>query len=129
MYCKKCGKEINEGLAFCAECGAAQNEAPNNHPPTPPIYNYQTPPAQTSQSGLVCPKCGSSNVNIQVQQVGARTSTKKKGCIYKLARIMLIICTCGLWLVFGKKNSTSKTAFVNTKLAICQSCGKSWTVV
>ena len=25
MFCKQCGKELNEGVAFCSNCGATVN--------------------------------------------------------------------------------------------------------
>ena len=74
----------------------------------------------------VCPKCGSNNVTFQVVQTGAVTNTKKKGCLFGLGRLLLIVCTCGLWLLFGKKKSKSKTTYTNEKVAICQNCGHQW---
>lgn len=75
-----------------------------------------------------CAKCGSENVVINTMQVSARTSTKKKGCLYSLGRFLLICCTCGLWLVFGKKKATSKTKFEHETVAVCQNCGNRWTL-
>ena len=75
-----------------------------------------------------CPKCGSNNVTFQVVQTGAVTRTKKKGCLFGLGRFLLIICTFGLWLIFGKKKEKSKTKFSNEKVAICQNCGHQWRV-
>lgn len=75
-----------------------------------------------------CGKCGSMNVSYQVVQTGATTKTKKKGILYKLGRWTLIICTLGLWLVFGKKASKSKTTFQTETVAVCQGCGNRWTV-
>lgn len=110
MYCKNCGKEIPNYSKVCGFCGKEQVES------------------SESQGGLVCPNCSSKNISVQIQQSAGRTSTKNKGCLYGIGRAMLIICTCGLWLVFGKKKETSKTVFVNTKVAICQNCGHSWTI-
>ena len=73
-----------------------------------------------------CPKCGSTNVSFQIVQTGAVTNTKAKGCLYSLGRLVLIVCTCGLWLLFGKKKSKSKTTFYNEKMAVCQNCGYQW---
>lgn len=73
-----------------------------------------------------CPKCGSTNVSFQMVQTGATTNTKGKGCLFSIFRGLLIICTCGLWLLFGKKKSKSKTTFSNQKMAICQNCGHQW---
>ena len=74
----------------------------------------------------VCPKCGSTNISYQVIQTGAVTSTKNKGCLFGIGRMILIICTLGLWYLFGKKKSKSKTKFTNKKVAICQNCGHQW---
>ena len=74
----------------------------------------------------VCPQCGSNNVTFQIVQTGAVTSTKKKGCLFGLGRLILIVCTLGLWLVFGKKKSKSRTKIINRKVAICQNCGYQW---
>ena len=77
---------------------------------------------------MTCPRCGNQNVNVQLVQMGARTSTKKKGCLYGIARFLLICCTGGLWLLFGKKKATSKTVFAHAKQAVCSNCGHSWTI-
>ena len=73
-----------------------------------------------------CPKCGSTNISFQIVQTGAVTNTKKKGCLFSIFRLILIVCTCGLWLLFGKKKSKSKTTYTNQKMAICQNCGHQW---
>lgn len=77
---------------------------------------------------MICPKCGSQNVNVQIVQMGAKSSTKGKGCLFGLMRLLLIICTCGLWLLLGKKKSKTKTTFKNEKVAVCQSCGNQWNI-
>ena len=71
-----------------------------------------------------CPRCGSSQVSVQMVTHSART--RKRGCLWGLIRLTLIICTFGLWLIIGK--SKSKTKMQNHKEAICQSCGHSWRV-
>lgn len=52
MYCKKCGKEIKDGVAFCNYCGApAQHESFSASPAysQPNVNNYQQPqPIQQS---------------------------------------------------------------------------------
>lgn len=75
---------------------------------------------------MQCPNCGSENVNIQMVQVGAKSKTKKKGCLFTIGRWLLIIFTFGLWLVFGKKKAKTKTTFQNKKVALCQNCGNEW---
>ena len=75
---------------------------------------------------MTCPRCGGSSVNVSVVQESAVSNTKKKGCLFGLFRLLLIVCTCGLWLIFGKKKSKTKTTFSNKKVAVCQTCGHSW---
>lgn len=41
--CSKCGKEMQDGIAFCTDCGQSMNSAPQQNF-TQPIYNpYNTP--------------------------------------------------------------------------------------
>lgn len=73
---------------------------------------------------MYCPKCGSSNVTVQIVQTGGKT--RGPGCLFGLARFILVICTCGLWLLIGKRKSS--TRFKNTTMAVCQECGYNWKV-
>nr|DAG56997.1 MAG TPA: 50S ribosomal protein L2 [Caudoviricetes sp.] len=41
---------------------------------------------------------------------------------------MLVLCTCGLWLLVPKRKSTSRTNIRTRKMAICNTCGYSWEV-
>lgn len=75
---------------------------------------------------MVCKKCESENVSIQMVQTSAKSKTKGKGCLFTLGRWVLIICTCGLWLIFAKKKARTKIQFKNEKIAICQACGFEW---
>ncbi|MCL2708218.1 MAG: hypothetical protein FWF03_03780 [Defluviitaleaceae bacterium] len=75
-----------------------------------------------------CPKCGGSNISYQIVQTGSTTKAKSAGCLWSLGRAVLVICTCGLWLIIGKRRGTGTTSVFNKKMAICQSCGKSWNV-
>lgn len=81
---------------------------------------------------MVCKKCGSENVIVQREQIGAKTktNTKKKGCLFRITRTFLVWITNGFWLLFGKKDKTSKskTKTQNRTVAVCQDCGYSWTV-
>lgn len=77
---------------------------------------------------MTCPKCGSDKVNVNVVQTSATSSTKKKGCLFGIGRVILIICTGGLWLIFGKKKAKTKTSFTNATKAVCQNCGNTWNV-
>ena len=75
-----------------------------------------------------CPKCGSENVNVQVIQTGAKTYKKGNGCLWSICRFMLIICTCGLWLLVGHHKGTGKTKITNQTVCVCQSCGYRWNI-
>ena len=77
---------------------------------------------------MTCPKCGSEDVNVMVEQVSGKTKTNKMGCLWTLVRLMLICCTCGLWLLIGRRKETSKTKYKNKTVAVCQGCGNKWYV-
>lgn len=77
---------------------------------------------------MFCPKCGSENVAITSEQVNAKTSKKGNGCLWGLGRLLLIVCTFGLWLLIGRHKGTGRTKFENQTVAICQKCGNKWTV-
>lgn len=77
---------------------------------------------------MVCPNCSGSDINIQMVQTSAKTRKRNMGCLWELGRLILICCTCGLWLLIGKRSGTSNTKIKNDKIAICQKCGNSWKV-
>lgn len=77
---------------------------------------------------MKCPKCGSENVSVQVMQTEGKTRQRGTGCLWTLGRWTLILCTCGLWLLVGKRKGTGKTKFKNETVAICQQCGNRWKV-
>lgn len=138
MYCRKCGKEIPDGSAFCPECGTPANDKP-----------------AVRHSGLVCPKCGSVNVDIQLHQEekGSRTVTKTKST-YKEKRHGLFwwmfigwwwwIIDLMLWICFfpfkfiaaitkkrkfkGTSSSVSKTrnSIAYRSMCLCKNCGYNW---
>ena len=66
---------------------------------------------------MICKKCNSSNVIIQM--VGGKI--KRVSIIRRLIRLMLIVSTCGLWLLLPSKKGKIK----NVKMLICQDCGYS----
>lgn len=77
---------------------------------------------------MVCPKCGSENVNVTLEQTAGKTRTRNTGCLWGLCRLTLIIFTFGLWLLVGKRKGTSNTKFKNDTVAICQNCGHKWKI-
>ena len=77
---------------------------------------------------MVCPKCGSDKVQVTVEPAGVKTRTRNTGCLWTIGRWMLILCTCGLWLLVGKRKRTSNTKVKNETVAICQNCGNKWVI-
>lgn len=77
---------------------------------------------------MQCQKCGSDNVNVQIEQVSGKTRVRKTGCLWSICRACLILCTCGLWLLIGKRKGTNNTKFNNKTVGICQGCGNKWYV-
>lgn len=77
---------------------------------------------------MKCSRCGSTHVSVQAVHSVAKTATKDPGILWGFGRLILIVCTCGLWLLVGKRKATSKTKYKASKLAICQGCGRSWNV-
>lgn len=77
---------------------------------------------------MKCPRCGSENVNVTLEQDYSRTSYNSRGCLWTICRWFLIFCTCGLWLLVGRSKGRSKTKYHNKTIAICQNCAKTWSV-
>ena len=75
---------------------------------------------------MKCLNCGSEHVNVQLEQVSLKTKHRGTGILWTLARLTLIFCTCGLWLLIGGRKGTSTTKYKTKKVAICQECGHSW---
>lgn len=80
---------------------------------------------------MICPKCGSENVNVQA--VTSIQQKRKKGVIYwifigwwwePLAWIFLTIPKLIIALFGNHKKIVSKEKTV----AVCQSCGHRWTI-
>lgn len=70
---------------------------------------------------MVCPKCGSNNVNVQTV-----AEQKGRGCLGVLMWVLLAFCTFGIILLvlpaLTRKKSKTKT------YAICQNCGYNWKI-
>ena len=46
-----------------------------------------------------CKKCGSENIQV----VQGNSNTSGKGILWGIGRLVLVICTAGLWLLIGKR--------------------------
>ena len=81
---------------------------------------------------MKCPKCGSTNVSVQMVETGSRTKKSGVGLIgnsYNTFRTIMNICTLGiLGKILPKATGKEKTKTRLAKMAVCQSCGRSWRV-
>lgn len=75
---------------------------------------------------MICPKCNSENVNTTLEQTSGKTKVRNMGCLWGLMRLILIICTFGLWLLIGRRSKTAKTTYKSKTVCICQNCGNKW---
>jgi len=136
MFCTKCGRKLEENQAFCPGCGNAlvtgsnthQAEYRNNPQTQPQQTSPQYAPPQTQRSAVACVKCGNTNISYQVVNTQMGTRNRARGCLWALGRWMLIICTCGLWLLVGRSKGKSNTTIKTETQAVCQNCGNRWTV-
>lgn len=79
---------------------------------------------------MVCPKCNSENVSIQIEQVSSKTKKHGNGLggiVNNTARAATAVCTLGMSnLVWKKSKGGEKTTVTNKKVCLCQNCGHSW---
>ena len=79
---------------------------------------------------MVCPKCNSENVNVQIEQVSSKTKKHGNGLggiVNNTARAATAVCTLGMSnLVWKKSNGGEKTTVESKKVCVCQNCGHSW---
>ena len=79
---------------------------------------------------MVCPKCNSENVNVQIERVSSKTKKHGNGfggIVNNTARAATAVCTLGMSnLVWKKSKGGEKTTVENKKVCVCQNCGHSW---
>lgn len=112
IKCTECGKEFSDKATACPNCGCP-------HEPQQHITN-------PNESSIVCPTCGSHNIDITFIQSGAKTRTKNIGAPTKLGRKAMKKATFGLWGLTGSRKEYSSVSYKNQKTAICKDCGYSW---
>lgn len=71
---------------------------------------------------MVCPRCGSENVRVQIV---TDVKTTHRGCFGWLCWILLAICTLGLIIIIPLITN-SKTESHSHAVAVCQNCGHRW---
>ena len=80
MFCKKCGKEIDENLEFCPHCGAPVSKPKKVAPPADSAHDAAKPAAEPNNK----PQSENKNTNV-----------------YALIGFVLSICT---WVIFSWLN-------------------------
>lgn len=83
---------------------------------------------------MICPICGSENVTVKTERVGS--DTRHNGGRYTVSlaraiiRVLLICCTCGLWLLVPKRltsyKSKSTRSYTYQTICTCHACGYAW---
>lgn len=81
---------------------------------------------------MICPQCGSENVQITMEEVGSKTKKTGVGLgghLNNAARGMVALSTFGVSnLVWKKAKGEAKTKTQLQKFCICQQCGNSWNI-
>lgn len=72
---------------------------------------------------MVCQQCDNDEMSFSSERVSTKIRQKRMGILYKLARLILVVCTFGLWLIMGAKKQTGKMIHKYRTVAICQGCG------
>lgn len=122
MFCTNCGTQF-EGR-FCPSCGTPAGQ---------PAQQYTYSPRQEAPTGGIrCPKCGGSNISIQLEQVAGKTKKHGNGLggiVNNTARATAAVCTLGMSnLVWKKSKGNETTKYKNQKICVCQNCGTSWNI-
>lgn len=82
---------------------------------------------------MKCPKCGSENINVQMV-TETRMKEKKHGIVYWVLigwwwrPILWFVFTLPMLLISIFKPKKYKMTSKTKKVAVCNSCGKSWNV-
>ena len=81
---------------------------------------------------MICPKCGSENVTIEMVQTQGKSKHKGVGLgghLNNAARGLVAVSTLGMSnIVWKKAKGGTKTTFDTEKVCLCQNCGNSWEI-
>lgn len=128
MFCTNCGKEITGSGKFCSNCGAAVESTGAKQEAAAAMPSPAAAIVENDPDILTCPHCGGHNIEVSFQQTAAKTTVKKKGLLHSAARATMVIGTGGLWALTPNAKGKENTKFKGKKVAICQSCGRSWNI-
>lgn len=81
---------------------------------------------------MICPKCGSEEVIISMEETGSKTKKHGNGLgghLNNTARALTAISTLGMSnLIWKKSKGGAKTKTVMKKVCLCQNCGYDWSI-
>lgn len=158
VFCTACGTKVDRKANFCPACGTRTGGSYNNvHNVSKPTISKSVPPLPPVNGSfqIACPKCGSTNIDIQMIQenLGSRTVTetkskyreKRHGCLWALAigwwwwivDLMLWICFFPIRFLIqlfkkrdytGNSKSVSSTESIISRktICLCKNCGNHW---
>lgn len=73
---------------------------------------------------MVCPNCGANNSQAISNVQG---KIKRRGIISTLINLLLVVCTCGFWLIIMLIRSGSKGKIKTETMFVCNECGNEFT--
>ncbi|MCD8391025.1 MAG: zinc ribbon domain-containing protein, partial [Firmicutes bacterium] len=116
MYCNKCGAEVNDGNAFCTNCGSPLNKAKIE-------FAERTEPKEPQNFKIKCIRCRSCDLHPLTEDITTSKTTGSdfsvgKGCLgYLLMGPFGILCgACG-------KNKKTTTTTTHKNYWVCKDCG------
>ena len=121
-FCAYCGSQLNDGTAFCTNCGK-----PAGQPAAPPVQTRQplqnAQPVQTQQSLQQAPAQQWNSAGWQVkapqfmavpQQAAPKKKKRHGGVIAALAAVLLIAgVLCFIWPGFLRKKEVDPVSLIN----------------
>lgn len=125
MYCPICGRKIPENAHFCPNCGNSIDLFTESlEQPEKEDFIDDMPPAKpqnesTSSEDIQCPKCGSHNCEIQLQQ-----TTTSKGNSYNAGMGCLgFLLTGPFGLLCGLCGAGNTVTTTHQSMCFCKHCG------
>lgn len=117
MYCKNCGKEVNQGAEFCTACGSRPLNG-NSY--------CQNCGASVNANQEICIKCGV-RLNNQVNNSNNSSSANEKlfcrNCGSEVSKNAEICTSCGSRPLSGKSFCQNCGSHTNENQEVCIKCG------